>query len=330
MGEMKPVLAVLEVLDRDGSVRHSVSVREWPLRVGRALDNDLVLDDPHTAPHHFSVAPDAEGRVQLSVGDSVNGLQADAQQLARGQQWPVATGPADKPPLIVAGRTHLRLRLAGHALAPEAALAAAPVLAQRWLPLVLLALAVAGVSAFEVWLESDPEPYVRSLGTFAISSLGALLAWAGLWTLLSKIFTRQGHFGWHLRVLLTAVLAWQALETGAALIAFAFSWPWVTDYSFVAEYLILGAMLHFHLQAVEPQHPRRTRAFAVASVVAGVGLSVWFNMQGTDRPGSELYMNHLFPPALRVARPVDAGSFMQGAARLQPRLDEKAQQHDGE
>ena len=70
MGEVMPVLAVLEVLDRDGSVRHSVGVREWPLRVGRALDNDLVLDDPHTAAHHFSVEPDAEGRVTVMVGNS--------------------------------------------------------------------------------------------------------------------------------------------------------------------------------------------------------------------------------------------------------------------
>ena len=48
-------VAVLEVLDRDGSVRHSVSVPAWPLRVGRALNNDLVLDDRTHAPHHFSL-----------------------------------------------------------------------------------------------------------------------------------------------------------------------------------------------------------------------------------------------------------------------------------
>ena len=39
-------LALLEVLDRDGQVRQSYPVLEWPLRIGRALDNDVILSDP--------------------------------------------------------------------------------------------------------------------------------------------------------------------------------------------------------------------------------------------------------------------------------------------
>lgn len=320
MSAIGSTLAVLEVLDRDGSVRHSVSVREWPLRVGRALDNDLVLDDAHTAAHHFSVAPDDQGVVQLTVGDSINGLQLDTRRLAAGES--VLVG--DTPPLLSLGRTHLRLRLASHALAPELALSAPRVLTQGLPTLALLAVAAALVLGFGTWLESDPEVFAKALGSSAIYAVGAALGWAGLWTLLSKVFTRQGHFGWHVRVLLIAVLTWQAMTAGTALLAFALSWPWVTDFSFVLAYLILGAMLFFHLQAVEPHHPRRTRAFAVASVVMGVGLSLWSNQQGADRLGAELYMNHLFPPALRVARPVDTASFMQGAASLQPVLDAKA------
>ena len=35
-------------------------------------------------------------------------------------------------------------------------------------------------------------------------------------------------------------------------------------------------------------------------------------------------MNHLFPPSLRVARPVDTTQFLQGVAALQATLDDKA------
>jgi hypothetical protein len=315
-------LAVLEVLDRDCSVRHSVSVHQWPLRVGRALDNDLVLDDPHTAAHHFSAAPDEEGRVQLTVGDSINGLQFDAQRLAAGARVPVG----DSAPLIALGRTHLRLRLASHALAPEQALGVSRVLTQDLPTLALLILAAGLTLAFTIWLESDSDVFVRSLGSFAISALAMGLGWSGLWTLLSKVFTRQAHFGWHLRVLLIAVLAWQMVTVATSLLAFAFSWPWLTDFSFIVDYAILGATLYFHLQAVEPHHPRRTLGFALASVVMGVGLSLWSNVQRSDRLGAELYMNHLFPPALRVAEPVDTTQFLQGVEALQPRLDEKAKE----
>lgn len=328
MGEMTPVLAVLEVLDRDGGVRHSVAVHAWPLRVGRALDNDLVLDDPHTAPQHFSLAPDDAGQVVLTVGDSLNGVQADGHRLPAGAQFTVATGPGDKPPLITAGRTHLRLRLAAHALPPEQPLGVARVLTQGLPTLAGLTLATGLVLGAGTWLDSDPDLFGKALTSFAISALAMGLGWAGLWTLLSKVFTRQGHFGWHLRVMLVAVLAWQAVTTGTALLAFAFSWPWLTDFNFIPGYLIAATMLYFHLQAVEPLHRQRTLGFAVASGVLGVVLSLWFNLQATDRAGSELYMNHLFPPALRVAKPVDGPRFMQGVAALQARLDEKADKDD--
>ena len=129
-----------------------------------------------------------------------------------------------------------------------------------------------------------------------------------------------------MRVLLIAVLTWQAVTVGTSLMAFAFSWPWLSDFGFVLDFAILSAMLYFHLQAVEPHHPRRTLGLAVASLVLGVGVSAWRNVQSSDRLGEELYMNHLFPPALRVAKPVDTTQFLQGVAGLQATLDNKAKE----
>lgn len=334
MGEMTmtagSTLAVLEVLDRDGVVRQSLKVGAWPLRVGRAFDNDLVLDDPYTAPQHLRIARDENGQLALTVGESVNGLQCDGRVLTAGQQLTLPAGPHDKPVSLQLGRTQLRLRLATQVLAPEQVMGAARVLTQGLPTLLLLALAAALVLGFNTWLESEPDLLTRSLASFAISALAIGFGWAGVWTLLSKVFTHQGHFGWHLRVMLLAVLAWEALMAGTALLAFAFSWPWITDFNFVPAYAILGAMLYFHLQAVEPQHPRRTLGFALGSALTGLGLSLWFNVQATDRLGSELYMNHLFPPALRVAKPVEVPQFMQGVADLQTRLDAKARKNDAE
>ncbi|MET0335196.1 MAG: FHA domain-containing protein [Rhizobacter sp.] len=324
MGEVTTTLAVLEVLDRDGGVRHRVAVHEWPVRVGRALDNTLVLDDPYTAPHHFSVAADDAGQAVLTVGESVNGLHLGSRRLVAGEQAVLATGDGDTPPLLTIGRTHLRLRLAGHTLPPEQVLGTARVLQQGLPTLALLVLVTAAVLGFDTWLDAEPDLLGKSLTSFAMSMLAIGFGWSGAWTLLSKVFTGQGHFGWHLRVMLMAVLAWQAVLTGSALLAFAFSWPWITDFNFVPGYAIVGVMLYFHLQAVEPHRPQRTLAFALASVLTGVGVSVWFHLQASDRIGSELYMNHLFPPALRVAKPVDTAEFMQGVAALQERLDAKA------
>ena len=70
-------VALIEWLDRDGHVQRSVDVAAWPLSLGRALDNTVVLDDPHVAAHHARLAPDQTGQLQLQALPSRNGLQLD-------------------------------------------------------------------------------------------------------------------------------------------------------------------------------------------------------------------------------------------------------------
>ena len=132
-----------------------------------------------------------------------------------------------------------------------------------------------------------------------------------------------------MRVFVIASLTTLILAVLPPLVAFAFSWPWVTDFSFVAVYATIAAAIYFHLLAVEPARVRLMRAVAITGFVAGVALTLWFNVQRTGRPGEELYMNHLFPPQLRVARPAPVDRFVQGLAPMQVLLDRKAREPSG-
>ena len=67
-------LAVVEILDRDGHTRQLVPVWHWPVTIGRAIECDVVLDDPHVAARHATLA-DEDGQLQLQVGDTINGAQ---------------------------------------------------------------------------------------------------------------------------------------------------------------------------------------------------------------------------------------------------------------
>ena len=331
-GSRAAPLALLEAVDRDGAVRQSWRIERWPVTIGRALDNDVVLSDVHVAPHHATIdgaygADGADGAVSVRAGDTRNGLAGGRDRLAGGETRELAEGAADVDLHI--GRATLRLRLAGRPLAPEQAMAALVSHERRWLPTVLLALAVLAVVLANTWIDNDPEAFTRAVGT---SLLGALLlgtVWCGVWALLSKTFTRQSHLGWHVRVFVLASLVTLALAVLPPLVAFAFSWPWVTDYSFVAVYATAAAAVYFHLLAVEPTRRRLMRAMAASGFVAGVALSLWFNVQRTGRPGEELYMNHLFPPQLRAARPVPVDRFVAGMAPLQAILDRKAREQSG-
>jgi hypothetical protein len=345
MGEAAVMpLALLEAVDRDGQVRQSWRVERWPLTIGRSLDNDVVLTDPHVAPHHATIAPvapvapidsidgtagagDSTPALTITAGDTRNGLGVGRTRLAAGQSKTLADAAGDIE--LHLGRATLRLRLAGHALAPEQTMAAVIGHETSWLPTVGIAVAVLAFVLANTWIESDPEGFARALATSLLSAVFVGAVWCGLWALLSKTFTRQSHFGWHLRVFVIASLATLVLAVLPPLLAFSLAWPWISDFAFVAVYATVAAAIYFHLLAVEPGRRRLMRAMTVAAFAAGVAVSLWFNVQRTGRPGEELYMNHLFPPQLRLARAVPVDRFVDALAPIQAVLDRKAKEQFG-
>jgi len=316
-------IALLEVLDRDDHVKQYLPVAAWPVSAGRALDNDLVLDDPHVAAHHFRVDADEAG-VFVQVGETVNGLSAEGRHHASGER--IAVG--DRPLRLDVGDSHLCVRLAAHALAPELPLRTPRSLWHAAWPPLAAGVAVLAVLLFATWLDTDPDELTRAWATVLVGALSAGVVWCAGWSLVSKIFTRRSHFWWHVRVLLLGVLAIDLVGAAAQLLAFSLSWPIASDFAFVPTYAIGATMLYFHVLGVEPRRPTRMRAVALGMFLAGTALVLWFNHQNRDQFGEELYMNHLFPPALRLARTVDTATFVKGLAPLQATLDDKAKKRD--
>ena len=316
--------ALIEVLDRDGHVRQSFAVEQWPLRLGRSLANDVVLSDPHVAAEHLSIAPGEQGLALTVVADSRNGVLLGRKRLRAGES---TTLSADGEPIeLTAGRTRLRLRLPGHALAPELPIAPTVSLARRLGPVASAAVLLLAGMLFRTWLDADPDGLSRAVGGMLLTALLGAAVWCGAWALLSKTFTRQAYFSWHVRVFVFSTLALLAVNTVPALFAFALSWPWLTDFAFVGDVAVAAAALYFHLLAVEPARHRVLRWAAVTCALVGVALSLWFNVQRSDLYGDELYMNHLFPPALRLARPVASDAFVDDLASLKATLDKKAKE----
>lgn len=331
-------LALVEAVDRDGLVRQAWRIEQWPVTIGRALDNTIVLSDPHVAAHHATLdvaaaAPDADvadavvaapgaTRITVAAGATKNGVAIGRDRLRAGESRVVVDTGGDLELHI--GRTQLRLRLPGQALGPELAMSPVVTSDRHWGPTLAVALAAMLAVLANTWIDTDPDNFSRAAGASILTTIAGAAIWCGLWALLSKTFTRQGHFGWHMRVFVIASLTTLVLAALPPLIAFAFSWPWVTDFSFIAVYATIAAAIYFHLLAVEPQRVRLMRAVAITGFVVGVALSLWFNVQRTGRPGEELYMNHLFPPQLRVAKPVPVDRFVQDLGPMQAILDRKA------
>jgi pSer/pThr/pTyr-binding forkhead associated (FHA) protein len=115
-----PRLALIELIEPGVSERRTVDVLAWPLTLGRALDNHIVIDDPFVAAHHALMDIASDGSLQLTALDSVNGVQLDTQNSAVNH---LLSGHTRALPVSGAvlklGNTRLRLRLPHEALAPE-------------------------------------------------------------------------------------------------------------------------------------------------------------------------------------------------------------------
>lgn len=306
-------LAVIEVLDRDGSARLSLPVGDWPVTIGRSLECDLVLDDPHVAAQHATIA--AEGaEVKLSVGETVNGIRLGRRIVAAQEQATLASGD-----VIHVGHTRVRVRLAEEALAPERPLRHD--FGAGWKAVAALAVGLTLWNTGRAWINADPGARMVDVLPALVGVLILLAGWSGAWSVASRLVTHHFDFWSHARIALGYTLAATVLSAAMPLIAFASGWAFPSRISGLAAACIMCGMILAHLARVLPAHRRLTAAVVVTMFVAGVSLFLVRNYQVNDRVFPELYVSTIGPPALRMAPTIDTKQFLEEARALKGRLD---------
>lgn len=311
-------LALIEVFERDGRVGHSASVHGWPLTLGRALDNDVVLDDPHVAAHHATLAPDGTGRLMLHVGDTVNGLEVDGTRHAAGATVAL---PAQGAALQIGG-LQLRLRLPAEVLAAERPL---PVLGRAHLAGPLLAgLLFLLLGLFDHWLSLDPGADAAAWLPVAVGLPVAVAGWCGLWALAAKLFQHRFDFIGHLRIVLPWLLAVELVDLLLTPLAASLAWPWLWRLVSPLQVLLGLLMLRAHLSLLLPQSRRAVTTVLAAAALAGTAISLAVTQRATDRFSRPAYMSTLPLPALDLGAAVSADDVVQELAPLASRLAARA------
>lgn len=318
-------VALIEWLDRDGHVQRSVDVAAWPLSLGRALSNTVVVDDPFVAAHHARVAPDESGQLQLQALPSRNGLKLDGRHVA--DTTPLARVGEHAAATLQLGSTHLRLRVAGAAaetLAPEkplpsttAATLRAPLLAGLGVLLVALA---------SQWVTLDPGADYTSWLPLVVGVPLALAAWCGLWALFSKLFQHRFDFSGHLRIALPWLLALSLLDPLWPLLTAALALPALWKVGNLLENGLLVLLLHAHLRHTLPQHGRAVTAMVTVLAVTGVVLTTALTWRNHDSLVAAPYMSTLPMPALRLAGTSPSADLVQDMAPLSALLAERVKQ----
>lgn len=302
---------VLELLDRNGRVEQRIALNGSTVRIGRACDNDLILDDVHVSPHH-AVIEESCGRWLLRDLGSVNGIRTDAARrrlselalageqmftlgLAQLRYRPVDAAVAEALPLRE--RRHLRRGFAWALCAPVACLAAI---------------------ALDAMLDSYEAFGALKLLNAVLIPLLAVLIWAGSWALTGHLLVQRLRFAGHLAVISLGLLFATVFAFVTHLGAFAFALdrvlPWLQAAGLCATFVLI---LYGHLRLASRL---RRRSALVGAIVFGALLAgamqikqLVYLQQFSTRPRFTLT---LAPPALRLVHADSTAAFYARTSAL--------------
>lgn len=302
----------VEVLARNGDVRQRLRLDALPIRLGRGYDNDVILDDRHTSPHHAEIDIATGGELVVRDLASRNGVIVDGQRRAEMAIYGHT--------VFRLGHTSLRVRAADFAVADEL-LDTTRHGWEGWPPALTGLLVMTVTSIAGVWI-SDTEkfaavPYVTALA--GLLTLG--LVWCGLWAFANRLFGGHARFGRHVFILACGLMAMDVWEYGSAVIAYAMSLEVLSRYGNQIRILLVAGMVFFHLLTINPRQPKRFAVACGVLAVLGSALLLMTNYQRSGRLADELYLPELLPPVLRLSSDKSLDVFFNDAAKMKAILD---------
>lgn len=340
-------IALIEQLDPEGQVLQMHRVHRWPQRIGRAVDNDFVIDDPHVAAHHATLAPlpdtsntgavvvgippATQTMIELTVGQSINGVTLNPSRkkgsikthAQTGQSLLLASGT-----VFQVGGVLLRLRLPSELLVPERPLP--PETAHRLWLMPTLALLWLSILFFDQWTRSHGGTELSEMLIPVLAASSVLIIWSAIWALLSKLF--QGRFSWgaHLRIALSWMLGLSVLVPLLNQASFALDWSVLGRLGPTLEAAGGCAMVWMHLNVLLPR--RRLRAgLALLAVFVSLTFFKGYEQYSTQKRWfGELYATTISLPGVRLVEPKPIEEFIQSVQSLEAVLTEQVRTQDNE
>jgi Inner membrane component of T3SS, cytoplasmic domain len=313
----------IEHLHRDGSVLLRLPVvaaveSTSIIRIGRALDNDVVLDDPHCAPHHARLEIDVDGTARLYDLGTINGIIT-----ARNKRVAIHEIKNDDPYRV--GQSVIRVRSSAWSLAPERSLSRRSV----W-PLALMVLAlVLAYGAWKLWLgdvqEKSP-PYLYGLSALA----AGLCLWSSMYALFGRLVAGVDRFFSHLLIACTGYLVGTLILNVLETLAFSMSWLWPARITEPVVIIVAAMTVRYHLRLADPRHWPTLRIGLVVVATLAILIPLAQQWVSHQRLTDVQTLHAIEHPALRLASPVPLPEFSATAESLKARVDKARKKDDAD
>ena len=303
----------IEVLSRQGEVAQRERIEANEARVGRAFDNDVVVDDPHVAAHHLRIYRAEDGALVAEDLGSLNGLYPE-HGAARAPRLALAANPG-----IRIGRTTLRVHDAARPV-PAERLLTPPRAHARWAAGLGAALLLALLAI--QWLSLTAEPSANMMLLPLLGFVTILALWTSVWAMLSRVFFGQARFSLQLRIAITACIALVLWDQLTESLSFAFAWREMAEYAGLGAWAVLAAACFAHLQAIGARHMRAAMGLVIALIGTGAALQYLGKSETRKLIGQRATLGDLRPPAFRLAPLASADDFFRKADAARAKVDQ--------
>lgn len=302
----------IEQLTPDGEVLHRTKVTHLPVRIGRAYDNDIILDDPHTAAHHAQVELNQLDELIVSDLGSYNGI---TQGKVR-ERFFVVNGDAT----YRLGHTHLRIRTADYPVAAEITDSTNHHW-EGWLPAISGLLLLLTTGLLSTWLADLNQGTLGKYLLELVSVFGFAIGWSGVWALFSRLFNGHARFGRHLFIVSAGLAILELWEYASGMLAYAFSWESLQTFSAHPMIFICAVVLYFHFMTAGNKRSGRLKLYLASVAILGSAIAMTKEYQATNHLAGELYMSNIYPPAVRISRDRSLDEFMADMEALKEKVD---------
>lgn len=304
----------VELLTPDGEVIHRVKCTQLPINIGRAYDNDIILDDPHTAAHHARIELNQLDELVINDLGSQNGIALDNQR----SDFFVTNGDA----VYRLGHTRLRVRSANYTVAAEISDSTNHGW-EGWRPALLGAILLVTIGLLSTWLSDLQQGTLSKYLLELVSVIGFAIGWAGVWALFGKLFNGHARFGRHLLIVSSGLTILELWEFFSGAIAYALSLESLATFTSPPVIVICAFVLYFHLLTTGNKRPQRLKFYLAGLAVLGIGITLAKEYQASNHLADELYLSKLYPPALRVSSDKPLETFIANINDLKAKVDEE-------
>ena len=306
---------ILELVNRGRRVIQRYKMNAAVIRIGRAYDNDIILDEPHVSPHHAELRLDESGQWFIHDLNSTNGIRYEFGKPIRAPRI-VSSGE-----VFSLGRAHLRLMSIQHPIPDTVPLTKIEsllvVLSNLWV-VVGLTLLMVSWFALRAYMEASAQSANSEIIQQVLMALLVVLVWAGLWGFFGRVLRHEARFLTQLSVVFLCAVGLTLVEYLGSLVGYNFlSLTAENVIVYAGEWFLFGAL--FYLNLMIATHLRPIISMISGATLAALILCVplLFHVFDEDnfshRPN---YVEVLRPPILKFTGSMDRSDFFERAPEI--------------